>query len=120
MAVRRRREQDIQRAVAAHLRARAHSNVYWFHPANGGARTAVEGAILKACGVRAGTPDLICIKAGRTFALELKADVGRLSKDQRLARDKLRQAGAKVAVAVGLDDAIAQLERWNLLRESVQ
>jgi VRR-NUC domain len=120
MVARRRREQDIQRAVAAHLRARADSNVYWFHPANGGARSAVEGAILKGCGVRAGTPDFICVKDGRTFALELKTDGGRLSKLQRVAQDELRRAGAEVAVAVGLDDALTQLERWHLLRGSVR
>jgi hypothetical protein len=54
-----RREQDLQRALADHLRARTRPNVYWFHPANGDARTGVEGAILRACGVRAGTPDII-------------------------------------------------------------
>ena len=120
MSVRQHPEQNLQRALADHLRARAQPNVYWFHPANGGARTAIEGAILKACGVRAGTPDLICIKDGRTFGLELKTAHGRLSEAQRVAHDEMRQAGAEVAVAIGLDDAIAQLERWQLLRGSVQ
>jgi hypothetical protein len=59
---RRRPEQQIQRSVADHLRARAATGTYWFHPVNGGARTAIEGAILKACDVRAGTPDSICIR----------------------------------------------------------
>jgi hypothetical protein len=94
--------------------------VYWFHPANCGARTAVEGAILKACGVRAGTPDLILIREGKIFALELKATGGRLSPAQHEAHDELRQAGAEVATAVGIDDAIVQLERWRLLRGSAQ
>ena len=116
----RRRQQNLQRALANHLRARAQPNVYWFHPANGDARTAIEGAILKACGVQAGTPDLICIKDGRTFGLELKTAHGRLSQAQRVAHDELRQAGAEVAVAFGLDDAIAQLERWQLLPGSLQ
>ena len=60
---RHRPEQQIQKALADHLRFRAAPGIYWFHPANGGARTAIEGAILKACGVRASTPDLICIGA---------------------------------------------------------
>ena len=84
----------IPRELADHLRTRAQPNVYWFHPANGGARTAVEGAILKACGVRAGTPDLILVRDGKTFALELKATDGRLSQAQHEAHDKLRRAGA--------------------------
>jgi hypothetical protein len=120
MSARRHPEQNLQRALVDHLRARARPNVYWFHPANGGARTAIEGAILKACGVRAGTPDLILVRGGKTFALELKATGGGLSPTQREAHDELRRAGAEVATAVGIDDAIGQLERWQLLRGSVQ
>jgi ribonucleoside-diphosphate reductase alpha chain len=116
MSVRRRPEQNLQRALMDHLRARAQPNVYWFHPANGGARTAVEGAILKACGVREGTPDLILIREDKTFVLELKATGSRLSPAQHEAHDELRRAGAEVAIAVGIDDAIGQLERWRLLR----
>ena len=85
-----------------------------------GARTAIEGGILKSCGVRAGTPDLILVRDGKTFALELKATGGGHSSAQREAHDELRRAGAEVATAVGIDDAIGQLERWLLLRGSVQ
>jgi hypothetical protein len=116
----RRPEQNLQRALVYHLRARAQPNVFWFHPANGGARTAVEGAIFKACGVRPGTPDLILIKEGKSFALELKATGGRLSPAQHEAHDELRRAGAEVATAVGIDDAIGELEQWQLLRGSVR
>jgi hypothetical protein len=116
MRARRRPEQDIQKALADHLRLRGAPGTYWFHPANGGARTAIEGAILKACGVRAGTPDLILIKSGRTYGLELKATNGRVSPAQRTAHDEMRAAGAEVAVAVGVDAALAQLESWGLLR----
>jgi hypothetical protein len=107
-------------ALADHLRARAAAGTYWFHPANGGARTAIEGAILKACGVRAGTPDLILIKDGKTFGLELKANGGRVSEAQAEAHQEMKAAGAEVAVAVGIDDALAQLERWQLLRGRTQ
>jgi len=116
---RRRPEQDVQRAVAEHLRLRRAPGVYWFHPANGGARTAIEGAILKACGVRAGVPDIICIRDGKTFALELKAPTGRLSDAQRIAHDEMRAAGAEVATVVGIDAALEQLEGWGLLRGHV-
>jgi hypothetical protein len=102
MRRRRRPEQDTQRALVSHLRLRAHCDVYWFHPANGGARTAIEGAILKACGVRAGTPDLICIRGGKTFAIELKALGGRLTEAQLTAHEELRRAGAEVATAIGV------------------
>ena len=111
-----RREQGLQRALADHLRARAQSNDYWFHPA--GPRTGVESAILKVCGVRAGKPDIICIEDWRT--LGLKTAHGRLRKAQHVPHDEMRQAGAEVAAAIGWDDAIGQPERWQLLRGSVQ
>ena len=44
----------------------------------------------------------------------------RLSNVPRVVRDEMRQAGAEVAVAIGLVDAIAQLERWHLLRGAVR
>jgi len=53
---------------------------------------------------------------GRCFALELKAEGGRVSDIQRITHERLRRAGAEVEVAFGLDEAIAQLERWHLLR----
>jgi hypothetical protein len=47
------RREDLQRALADHQSARTQ------HPANGGACIGVEGAILKACGIRADTPNII-------------------------------------------------------------
>jgi VRR-NUC domain len=117
---RRRPEQDIQKALADHLRLRAAPGIYWFHPPNGGGRSAIEGAILKACGVRAGVPDLILVRDGRTFGLELKAPNGRLSESQRIAHEEMKAAGAEVAVAVGIDQALERLEAWQMLRGRAQ
>ncbi len=114
---RRHPEQTLQKALADHLRTRAAAGTYWFHPANGGARTAIEGAILKACGVRAGTPDLILIRAARPTAGQ--GNNGRVSPAQALAHQEMRAAGAEVAVATGIDEAIKQLEVWQLLRGRV-
>ena len=113
-------EQQIQRAVFQHLAVRAASAVFAFHPANGGWRSPVEGAILKGMGVRAGVPDIIAVKNGRCYALELKAPDGRLTPAQRDAHAALAAAGATVAVAYGLDDALARLEAWGLVRGSCQ
>jgi hypothetical protein len=113
-------EQQTQRAVFQHLAVRAATAVFAFHPANGGWRTATEGAILKGMGVRAGTPDIIAIKGGQCYALELKAPDGRLTPAQREAHAALAAAGATVAVAFDLDDALARLEAWGLLRGSCQ
>jgi hypothetical protein len=63
-----------------------------------------------------GVPDLILIRDGKTYGLELKADGARLTPVQRMAHVLMRAAGAEVAVAVGLDGALRQLESWGLLR----
>jgi hypothetical protein len=45
---------------------------------NGGWRSPIEGAILKGLGVQPGVPDLILVRDGLPFALELKTGRGRL------------------------------------------
>jgi VRR-NUC domain len=107
-------EEEIQRAVFAHLAARGCG--FAFHPANGGWRSPIEAAILKGQGVKPGVPDIIVVKDGMTYALELKADGGRLSPAQTEALEAMRAAGAEVGVAFGLDEALRWLERHKILR----
>jgi hypothetical protein len=99
-----------RRGRAASSAARGVSGLFAFHVPNGGWRTRTEGAILKGAGVVAGVPDIILINAGRTYALELKADGRKLSTAQRETMAAMERAGATVAHAVGLDAALAQLE----------
>jgi len=106
----------LQRAVFEHLRIRAGPGVFAFHVPNGGARSPIEGAILKGMGVVPGVPDIIAIKDGTVFGLELKAAGGRLSPAQRACHEAMQAAGAVVAVVTGLDEALACLEGWRLLR----
>jgi hypothetical protein len=117
---RKRPEDAIQRAVLQHLYARAPRDAYWFAVPNGGGRSPIEAAILKGLGVRAGVPDLIIVHQGKTFGLELKADGNRPTRIQQEAQDAMRAAGAEVAVAVGLDAALQQLEQWRLLKGQAQ
>ena len=116
---RRRPEQQIQRAVLEHLKLRHAPGVYWFHVANGGYRAPIEAKVLKSLGVTAGVPDLILIRGGKAYGLELKAHGGHLSPAQRTAHVLMRAAGAEVEVVVGLDAALRQLESWGLLRGCV-
>jgi hypothetical protein len=117
-SVRRRQqpEAQIQRAVFQHFRARGAPGVFAFHPANGGYRRRVEAKILQGQGVRAGTPDIIAIHQGRCYALELKAEGGRLTPKQLEAIAAMEAAGAFTAIAEGLDRALACLEAWGILR----
>lgn len=109
-------EDEIQRAVFAHIRARGTPGVFAFHVPNGGYRKPREGAILKGLGVTPGVPDIILIHKGRAYGLELKAKGGRATEKQMLAMDAMDEAGAFVCIAEGLDRALAVLEAWGLLR----
>jgi hypothetical protein len=111
---RNRPEDIIQRVVFEHLRVRSAPGIFAFHPANGGWRSRIEAAILKSLGVRAGVPDLIAVKDGRTYALETRSPGGRLTAAQSAAQR------AEVAVAYGIDAAIAVCEGWGLLRVRTQ
>ena len=79
-------EAAIQRAVFAHIRARGAPRVFAFHPANGGYRRPVEAKILQSLGVTSGVPDVIAVKDGRCFALELKPEGGKLTEAQEHVR----------------------------------
>jgi hypothetical protein len=113
-------EQSLQRSVIQHLRWRAPRDVWFAHYPGGGWRSRTEAAIFKGLGVKAGTPDLIVIRGGRTFALELKAPGGRLSPTQIACHGDMRRAGATVAVATGIDQALALLSEWNILPEGAE
>lgn len=109
-------QETVHRPVVLHLRARAAAGVFFFHVPNGGRRSAVEAAIMQGLGVRAGMPDIVCIKAGQAYGLELKAEKGTLSANQRQCHDDLRAAGAIVGTATGLSEALVWLENHGLLR----
>ena len=109
-------EEGVQRAVVDHLRWRHVPGLVWGHPANGGARSKSEAGRLKAMGVVAGLPDLLLWHGGKSYGLELKANAGRVSDEQRSMLQRLTLAGMYVAVAFEVDEAVGQLETWGLLR----
>ena len=93
--------------------------MFAFHPANGGYRRPVEAKILQGLGVTSGVPDIIAIKDGRTYGLELKRIGGKPTDNQLVCLAAMERAGAVTAIAKGLNQAIAQLEKWHLLRGAV-
>lgn len=112
-------ESQIQIAVMNHLRMRAKPGVIVNHVPNGGGRSPAEAGRFKAEGVLAGWPDLQIGHLGVMRFLELKTEVGRLSRTQRHVHDLLEAAGFEVAVTYGLDAALAQLAAWGVLRADV-
>jgi len=116
---RRRPEQQLQRAVIEHLRWRGVPGLWWCHYPAGGFRSAIEAAIFKSLGTTAGVPDLLLVYRGQLYGLEIKNDNGRLSDTQAATHDAMKRAGAAVETAYGLDQALAHLITWGLLRPDV-
>jgi hypothetical protein len=56
------------------------------------------------------------LKVGTLYALELKREGGKVSDAQRGMLAELQAAGAVVAVAFGLDEALEKLGCWGILR----
>src|SRR6185503_3702193 len=108
----------LQGSVIAQSRWCARPGVWFTHIPLGGLRSKIEGAILRGLGTARGTPDLLIVADGKARFLELKSAAGRVTDTQRQCHKALRAAGAVVAVAHGIDEALAWLEVWNLLRRS--
>jgi len=109
-------ETEIHLAVADHLRRRAVDGLVWWACPNGGKRSPVEAAIFQGLGVRAGASDLMALHAGTFYALELKAEAGKVSRAQEQFLAAVASAGGRAYVAYGLDEALCVLEDWGLLR----
>lgn len=108
-------EDQIHRAVVQHLKVRARPGVIYWHCPNGGSRNKVEAARFVGLGVKPGIPDILCLMDGTLYGLELKAEKGRVSPAQAAMHVAMQQAGAMVAIAFGLDEALDQLTEWGIL-----
>ncbi len=75
-------EDQVQAAVAEHLRFFVAKGVVWTHVPNGGMRSKAVAGRLRQHGVRAGWPDILLVAMGRVYALELKTTTGTTSKEQ--------------------------------------
>jgi hypothetical protein len=111
-------ESAIQREVFRHLKERAMPGVFAFHVPNGGKRRASTQYGLQ--GLTAGVPDVILIRGGNAYALELKrAAGGKMSLPQVTVHAQMRAAGVEPYTAYGLDDALRWLERHGFIKPDV-
>lgn len=116
-------EQDLHRAVVAHLKTRGAPGLVWWHTPNGaflgGKRNrkgmAIQGAIMKSLGARAGVSDLVFLYRGHFYALELKAPGNKPTEHQYEFMDDVKDADGFAAWSDNLDRAIGILEIWGLL-----
>lgn len=113
-------EAALQKAVLQHLNLTGVPGLLWFHPANEGKRSLVNGFYLKSLGMLPGVADLVLVHEGRTYFLEIKAAGGRLSDAQREFAGRATAAGARWAVAYSIDAAITILRDWQLIRRAVR
>jgi hypothetical protein len=104
-------ERQVHLGVARYLNLR---RAVWFHTPNGGSRNVIEAARFKSLGVRPGIPDIV-ILAPCLCALELKRERRSSTTDaQKAWLQAFADAGFKVAVARGIDDALAKLKEWGI------
>jgi len=109
-------EDAIQKAIFAHLRIRGAAGVFAFHPRNGSRDQRSLAGINSGLGVVSGVPDVVVIRGGRCYALELKTATGRVSPAQERVIDQMRAAGCDADVVFGLDSALKWLEQRGILR----
>jgi hypothetical protein len=112
-------EDQIHKALCAHLADRPAPNMVWLHVPNEGKRSYKAAARLKKMGMRKGAADFIFIHGGRTFALELKAPKKNPTIEQMQFISDVNAAGGFACMAQGLDAAVRVLETWGLLRRAV-
>lgn len=125
-------ENEIQRAVFAHLRRRGAPGIFAFHPKN--ASSDMRGrrrGIYVGLGIEPGIPDVFVIKgyaraiSPTLYALELKRLDHRGKKPtehdekQRECRERLGRVGVIEGIAYGLDEALDWLEERGILRGKV-
>ncbi len=120
-------ELQIHISLVAQLRGRVvqrlRDDVVMFHCPNGEARDARTGAKLKAMGVLPGVADLIFIWRANVanhrpivLFLELKAPGKKPSETQLLFAERAKAAGAYYSYADNIDDALASVGNYGLLK----
>ena len=70
---------------------------------------------LKKMGLRSGVADLVIVKDGRVYFLELKRRLGKQSANQLVFEADAIRAGADYAVAHSFDEAVNTLKAWGII-----
>jgi hypothetical protein len=111
------KEIALHMAVADVLRRFARPDWRWSHFPAGEHRDVRTAAKLKAMGVQRGWPDFLLFDpSSRLHALELKRQRERLTDEQKEFEAWCAEHGAPHEVARSVDDALAILSGWDVLR----
>lgn len=102
-------------ALAEYFQRTVKHDVEWTaFPAGGGGR--VRGALLKRMGLAPGWPDLLFLRKGVLYGLELKKPGGSVSPIQKYRHSRLVECGGITATAWEFDAAVLIARDWGLLR----
>ena len=112
-------EAALQTHVCKLLTAYGRYEICWWACPNGEQRNPKTAARLKQQGVRAGAADLMFVIDHLFHGLELKTEIGTLSKAQLQFQEDLERAGGIYHVAFGLEQAIAALINMGLFRPNI-
>lgn len=105
-------EERLHRSVAEYLNVAITPPAFWTTFPSGWFKGRVVAAVLRACGLRPGVPDLLFIRDGRAFWIELKAAKGVLSDNQDDTQAALEDAGCEVATCSSVGAVEMQLRMW--------
>lgn len=115
-------ESDIQIQLVEYLNLMAPSRGFlFFSSPNEAMGKAQSGAgmgrmmRLRRMGLRSGVADLVIVKNGRVYFLEMKRRTGKQSVNQLQFEADAIRAGAEYAVAHGFDEAVKILKTWAIL-----
>ena len=104
-------EDDFHKTVAQFLDHALPEDSWWTTiPAGGGGK--VRGALMKAKGYRAGSPDIEIIWRGQAYFIELKVGRKTPSDNQRACHADLLTAGAYVVVSRRIEEVEGTLRGW--------
>lgn len=109
-------EEQIHKAVIQEVRLRKKPDVVYWHTPNDARRSWGNVARLKAMGMVPGVPDLIFCHNGEISFLEIKAERGRLSDNQKEFHARLAATGFPVMVGYSRDECLSFLSHSDLLR----
>jgi len=104
-------EKALHRATAEYLTlALTAPDMFTTFPMGGGGKA--RGGQLKASGAKAGLADILILKSGRAYWIELKTKRGHLSEQQRLMAVDLRNAGCEWCVCRSVEEVEERLTEW--------
>lgn len=89
----------------------------WFHIPNGGVRlTMIQGARLRAIGLRAGVADYCFVRQGKCYFVEMKAGKNDQQPVQVEFQNKCGWQKTPYAICRSVKDVLDRLELWGILK----